>query len=231
MLDYMAFAIFPYVAISIELVVSIYRYYSNSYKFSSLSSEFLESNQLFWGSVPWHYGILGVLAGHLLAFCFPKEFIAFGSVPVRLFILELTALVFGLLSLFGLILLLKRRLTNDRIRVVTSNMDILVLVLLLIQVASGVGIAITCRWGSMWYASSMVPYLKSVFTFAPNLGFIKAMPFIVKVHVFNAFLLIAILPFTRLVHFLVLPVHYIWRSWQVVIWNYDRKSIRKTDKN
>ena len=83
------------------------------------------------------------------------------------------------------------------------------------------------RWGMTWYAASMVPYLKSIFMLNPQMEYVMAMPLLVKIHVVNAFLIIAVLPFTRLVHFLVLPVHYLWRSWQVVIWNYDRKNIRK----
>ena len=227
MLDFVLFSVYPYVAMAIMLVVSIFIFTSNSYKFSSLSSEFLENKQLFWGSVSWHYGIIIVLLGHLLAFLFPKEFLLFASVPMRLVILEVTALIFGLMSLYGMIMLIRRRLTNERIQVVTTKGDILVLVLLLLQVGTGVGIAVFNRWGSTWYAASLVPYLKSVFCFKPNLGYVASMPWLVKLHIASAFTLIAVLPFTRLVHFLVLPVHYIWRSWQVVIWNWDRKKIRK----
>ncbi len=225
--DFILFAVFPYVAVGIELSVSIFRYYTNSYRFSSLSSEFLEGKELFWGSVPWHYGIIVVLLGHLIGFLFPKEVLAFGSVPMRLLILEVTALIFGMMAFWGLIFLLKRRFTNKRIKAVTAKMDIFVLVLLLIQVGTGLATAIHYRWGSTWYASAMVPYLKSLFVLKPNISYITGLPWVVKLHIFNAMFLNAIIPFTRLVHFLVLPIHYIWRSWQIVIWNWDRKNIRK----
>jgi len=183
----------------------------------------LESEQLFWGSVPWHYGILTILTGHLLGFLFPRQMLLFGSVPIRLLIIEVFSLIFGLMALFGLIMLIRRRFENKRIRVVTSRMDIIVLFLLLVQVVSGVGTAINYRWGFNWYATSMVPYLRSLFCFNPEMQYVSAMPALVKLHISNAFLIVAVLPFTRLLHFLVLPVHYIWRSWQVVIWNWDRK--------
>lgn len=227
MFDFILFAVFPYVAVTVELVVSIYRYRNNSYKFSSLSSEFLENNQLFWGSVPWHYGIIVLLFGHFLGFLFPREVLAFGSVPMRLLIIEISALVFGLMALFGLVVLMHRRLTQPRIKVVTSRMDIFILALLLLQVITGVSTALFYRWGINWYAASMVPYLKSLFLLSPKLGYVVSLPLVVKLHIVGAFLIIAILPFSRLLHFLVLPVHYLWRSWQVVIWNYDRKKIRK----
>lgn len=228
MFDFILFAVFPYIAVSIELVVSIYRYRTNSYKFSSLSSEFLENGQLFWGSVPWHYGIIILLCGHVVGFLFPAQVLAFGSVPLRLLIIETSALIFGLLTLFGLIVLLHRRLTNSRIKVVTSRMDIFILCILLVQVVTGVSMAVFYRWGINWYAAAMVPYLKSLFMLSPKLGYVASLPLVVKMHIAGAFLIIAVLPFSRLLHFLVLPVHYLWRNWQVVIWNYDRKKIRKS---
>jgi nitrate reductase gamma subunit len=168
-----------------------------------------------------------VLLGHVVAFLFPREVMIFNEVPVRRLILEVTALAFGLMALVGLLVLIRRRLTNDRVWAVTSKLDMLVLGLLLIQTASGIYIATQYRWGSMWYVTSLVPYLRSLFVLKPNLEYISPMPGVIKLHVANAFCLIAVLPFTRLVHFLVLPVQYIWRSWQVVIWNWDRKKIRR----
>ncbi len=227
MFDVALFIIFPYVAIVLEIAVSLYRYFSGSYKFSSLSSEFLEGRELFWGSQPWHYGIMLVLLGHVIGFMFPKEVLLFNEMPVRRLILEVTALSFGMMAFLGLLVLVKRRFTSDRVWAVTSKMDLLVLLLLLVQTGSGIYIALQYRWGSSWYAATLVPYLRSLFVLKPNLEYMSPMPWVVKLHVVNAFGLIAILPFTRLVHFLILPVQYIWRSWQVVIWNYDRKTIRK----
>ena len=227
MFDLALFVIFPYLALVLEIAVSFYRYFSGSYKFSSLSSEFLEGRELFWGSQPWHYGILFVLVGHVVGFLFPKEVLLFNEVPVRRLILEVTALTFGLMALVGLLVLIRRRFTNDRVWAVTAKMDLFVLFLLLIQTFSGIYIAVQYRWGSSWYASALVPYLRSLFVLKPNLEYIAPMPWVVKLHIANAYCLIAVLPFTRLVHFLVLPVSYAWRSWQVVIWNWDRKKIRK----
>lgn len=228
MLNQLLFVIFPYVAIAVMLVVSIYRYFNNSYKFSSLSSEFLESDKLFWGSVPWHYGILTLLVGHLIGFLFPVHVMAFNSVPLRMLIIEIAALIFGLISLFGLITLIRRRFVVKRVRVVTSKMDIIILFFLLLQTLSGIGTAVMYRWGINWYATSMAPYLSSIFCFNPQMEYVMNMPNLVKFHIVNAFFILALLPFTRLLHFLILPVQYLWRPWQIVIWNYDRKNrVRK----
>jgi nitrate reductase gamma subunit len=52
------------------------------------------------------------------------------------------------------------------------------------------------------------------------------MPWTIKYHVVGAFLIIALIPFTRLVHVLVLPLHYLVRPYQRVIWNWKRETIR-----
>jgi nitrate reductase gamma subunit len=228
--DVFLFAVFPYVVGLSAIVISLWRYVTTGFKFSSLSSQFLEGKSLFWGSVPWHMGIMIVLLGHLIAFLFPREILVWNSIPVRLLILEVSALACGLLAFIGMVLLIHRRLTNDRIRAVTSKVDVLVLTLLFIQVGTGVSIALTNRWGSSWFAIALAPYLQSIFTLQPKVNFIAGMPFLVKLHVFNAFLIIGVLPFTRLIHLLVPPLAYIVRPYQLVMWNWDRKKIRMNDR-
>lgn len=225
--DQLLFGIFPYVAVVLALIVSIIRYRIQMFKFTSLSSQFLEGKDLFWGSVPWHYGILVVLSGHFLAFLFPKELLAFNSVPIRLVLLEVTGLAMALLAFIGLVLLIIRRFTNKRVQVVSRGSDYVILFVLLIQILTGIAIAVGYRWGSNWYASSMVPYLRSLFTLQPNLGYVSSMPWPVKLHILNAFVIIFLIPFTRFVHFLVVPLHYISRPWQVVKWNWDPSKSRK----
>lgn len=215
----MLFGVFPYVAIILAVAVTLWRYFDDRFSYSSLSSQFLESRQLFWGSVTWHYGILFVLAGHLLGFLVPGTVLVWNGAPLRLYILESTALMFGLLALWGLIVLIIRRAVSARVRAVTSMMDVVLLLLLLAQVAAGVGIAIIYRWGSSWYAGLAVPYLWSILILSPDVALVSNLPFLVQLHVVGAFLILALLPFTRLVHLLSLPYSYLWRPYQVVIWN------------
>ena len=210
--------LFPYVAVATLVVVTIYRYFSNRFSFSSLSSQFLEERKLFWGSIPWHYGIIIILLGHLIGFLIPRQVTAFNGVPIRLFILEATALTFGILTLFGLISLVYRRTANTRIRAVTSRMDVVILIMLLAQVATGLYVALFDRWGSAWYVSTAVPYLWSLVKFNPETELLTSLPLMVKLHVINAFAILAVYPFTRLVHITTFPLTYIWRPYQVVIW-------------
>ena len=63
---------------------------------------------------------------------------------------------------------------------------------------------------------------RSLATFSPEVAYVAALPWLVKLHIVNAFLIIAVFPFTRLVHILVVPNPYLWRRPQVVIWNRSR---------
>lgn len=226
MLDYLFFIVLPYIAVTLLVVVSIYRYVTNKFSYSSLSSQFLEGDELFYGSVPWHIGIIGALTGHVIGFFFPKEVLWFNGVPLRLYVLEATGFVFGLLALIGIVALVWRRITTSRVRSVTSAVDTVVLILLFAQVVLGVYTALFYRWGSSWFAASLVPYLRSLFLFQPDIANILPMPLVVRLHIINAFLLVAIFPFSRLVHMVSIPLTYLWRPYQVVIWNWNRRKTR-----
>lgn len=220
------FIALPYLALLVFLIGSIYRYKSKKFTYSSLSSQFLETRKLYWGSLPFHWGIVFLFFGHLIAFAIPRSVLLWNQQPVRLAILEITAFVFGIMTLFGLINLFYRRITNSRIRVVTNYMDIILEILLLAQVFLGLWVAYGFRWGSSWFAIVLTPYLYSIFNLNPQVDAVIMLPVIVQLHIIGAFLIVMIIPFTRLVHFLVFPLSYLWRPYQKVIWNWDRKKIR-----
>lgn len=216
--DILMFAALPYVAVFTLLLVSIQRYRSQSFTFSSLSTQLLENKRHFWAMVPFHYGILAVFAGHLLAFLMPRAILSWNSAPMRLYLLEVTGLACAVLTLVGLIAMIVRRFTNSKLRVVSTPADVILYALLVFQVVTGIAIAVIHPWGSSWFAASLTPYLRSLFTFNPDISYIVGMPMLIKLHIINAFLVVGFFPFTRLVHILVIPNPYLWRKPQVVRW-------------
>lgn len=223
-LDQFLFVALPYVCLFTFFLMTIYRYRAQSFSYSSLSSQFLENENHFWAVVPFHYGILVVTAGHLIAFLIPRSILWWNRVPLRLYLLEISALTFGLLTLIGLVGIVARRATYSKIRKVTTPTDWLLFGMLLAQVVSGVSIALFYPWGSQWFASNLSPYLWSIFKLAPDAAFVSALPEWVKFHIVLAFLTIGFFPFTRLVHVLVIPNPYLWRKPQVVRWyGYQRR--------
>ncbi len=225
--DTILFAILPYVSLTVFFLVTIRRYRLRSFSYSSLSSQFLENEQHFWGSVPFHYGILVVLGGHAAAFFVPQSILGWNSAPMRLMALEVTGFAFAILTLIGLVNIVVRRWTHSKARRVTTLGDWFIYGGLLVQVLTGIGIAVVYGWGSSWFSTSMTPWMWSIIKLSPDVSYIAPMPLMVKLHVVNAFLLILVFPFTRLVHVLVVPNPYLWRKTQVVLWNWDRKQIRK----
>jgi nitrate reductase gamma subunit len=212
------FQVFPYVALALLVIVSIQRMRSKPFSVSSLSSQLLERKLLFFGSIPFHWGLLIILLGHLLALLVPQGLLWWNAVPIRLFLLEITGLALALWTLGGLLVLLYRRLSNRRIRVVTHPTDVMVLLLLLVSVVTGILTALLYRYGSFWFPSVFTPYLWSIFTLRPRPELVADLPFWIQLHVFSFWVLLALFPFTRLIHIITVPLGYLWRPWQLVIW-------------
>ena len=219
MWDTLLFAVIPYVAVVVAVVGGIARYRMDRFSYSSQSSQFLESRALFWGSVFWHYGILLILGAHVLAVMFWDPWSVLVGDPNRLYTLEVIGLAVSLLALAGLAVLIVRRLAVRRVAAVTSTMDWVLLIVLAAQVILGVWISLGYRWGSDWYLYTIVPWIHSLFKLNPQVEYVVNLPIVVKTHVVLGFALIALFPFTRLVHVVTYPVTYLWRSYQLVIWN------------
>lgn len=213
------FAVIPYLAVALAVVGGIARYRLDRFSYSSQSSQFLESRSLFWGSVAWHYGILVVLGAHILAVIFWDQWASLVGNPSRLYVLEVVGLALSLLAAIGIGILLVRRIVVPRVRAVTTPMDWVLLVLLAAQMVLGIWIALGYRWGSEWYVFTSVPWLHSLVKLNPKPEYMVSLPAVVKLHAVLGFALLALFPFTRLVHIVTAPVTYLWRSYQVVVWN------------
>lgn len=224
MLATVLFIALPYTAITLAIVVGIYRYYSDRFSYSSFSSQFLENRSLFWGSVLWHYGIVIILSVHLFAFIFPGVWGALTADRMRLYVIEVLGLAMALLTIIGMALLFYRRSTVPRVRCVTTWTDWLLLIALLVQVILGFWVAFFYRWGSDWFLHTAQPWLISLLVFQPKIEYVSALPAVVQWHLLWGFVIIAIFPFTRLVHVVAYPITYLWRPIQVVIWNRARSA-------
>lgn len=219
MFDTFLFIGFPYIALALAVVVGTYRYFSDRFSYSSLSTQFLENSKLFWGSISWHYGIILILLAHLTAWLIPPVHLAVLGGYLRTVVLEVTGWALAIYSLFGLLLLAYRRLAVSRISVTSNLPDWLLLLSLIIQVGLGLYVAIFYRYGGLWFTKVAAGWLWSLFTLRPDITYIQTMPWAVKLHFFFAFVVILLFPFTRLVHIFTFPITYLWRPYQVVIWN------------
>lgn len=220
MLNSFIFVVMPYVALALLIFVTPYRYFSNRLTWTTYSTQFLERDKLFWGSVPWHFGIILALLGHFAGVVCPQGMARLLANQQVLLVMESIGLAAGLLALFGSLLLLLRRVNEGVLKRVTFCSDWVLLYLLIMQAATGIYIATFMRWGSVWYLHTAVPYFYTLLSFKPELAYVTDLPLIFKLHSAGAFLIIALLPFTKLVHLLFSPIAYLkdppilyrWRS-------------------
>lgn len=219
------FVIFPYVALFTATIVTIYRSIYRPFSISSLSSQLLERQKLFWGSIPFHWGITIILTGHLLAIFVPQSIVLWNAEPLRLYLLEISGIGLGLWATFGMVVLLWRRASISRIRAVSTPMDYVVVLMLLVSLVTGVIIASSYRWGSYWFTGIFTPYIWSILTFRPDVAPLIPLPFTLKLHVFSFYMLTVAFAFSRLVHIIAWPLGYLLRPWQIVIWLRKARSV------
>lgn len=213
-MDDLLFVVLPYVAVTLAVVVSVLRWRRAPFSVSALSSQLLEGRRLFWGSVSFHWGLSLVLLGHLAALLVPRAFTLWNGAPIRLYLLEITGFALGVWAAIGLSILIHRRLTNRRVAAVTTKMDLVVLAIIAVQIATGLWIAVGYRWGSFWGTGVFVPYIRSLAFFDPRPELVAPLPFILKAHVVSFWAFLLVFPFTRLVHIITVPLGYLTRPWQ-----------------
>lgn len=212
------FVIFPYISLLLAIVVTVYRSIFRPFSISSLSSQLLERRKLYWGSISFHWGITIILAGHLIAIFLPQSIVLWNAQPLRLYLLEITGIGLAVWATIGIVVLMWRRVSVSRIRSVSTPMDYVVNVLLLVALVTGLIISTSYRWGSYWFTGIFSPYLMGILTFRPDAAPLVPLPFTIKLHVFNFYLLALAFPFSRLVHIITWPLGYLLRPWQIVVW-------------
>ncbi len=185
---------------------------------SSMSSQMLENRWLVWGAVPFHFGILVVFFGHLIPLLIPGTWQSLVSHRPALLTIESIGMGAAMLTVIGLAVLLARRLGSAAVRAGSRVADVLVVVLLIAQAMMGLYIATVHRWGAVWSPRTTTPYLWSVFTLRPEPAFVAGVPLLVTLHVALAWVILGLIPFTRLIHMFFFPLQYLWQRPQRVVW-------------
>lgn len=227
-INLLVWVVFPYVALSTMIGASLYRYYTNQYSYSSLSSQFLGAGkELGVGSLLWHIGLFMILFGHFMAMILTPFYKLFKESSIILETgLDLLRYTAAVAVLLGLLILIRRRLVNKRLRRVTSKFDWLVLLLLVYQILSGFWMIIShSSQEGFWFEDNLAPWIRGILTFRPMVP--EGVGLFSTIHVVSPFLILFLVPFTRLVHMFTFPFDYIWRSYQIVVWNSDKKQSKE----
>ena len=214
------FGIYPYIAIFVCLLGSWIRFDREPYTWKASSSQMLRTKDMRMASNLFHVGIIAILMGHFVGLLTPVEiYHSFISSESKQLLAMVSGGFFGLVCLAGILMLVRRRFTDPRIRATSSTSDNLILILLLVQLILGL-LTIFASAGHL-DGSVMVQlgtWAQSVVTFQPTKAAlaIESVNIIYKLHVFVGLTILLLVPFTRLVHIISAPVWYLGRRYQVV---------------
>ncbi len=219
-MTFFMFQIFPYIAITFFLLGSVLRFDRDPYSWRSKSSQLLRKKQLVWGSVLFHLGILAILGGHAVGLLTPIAiFDAMGISHGAKQILAITAGgIAGVFCFIGLILLLHRRLFDERIRATSSFTDIFVLILLLAQLCLGMyTITVSMHHLDGHEMVKFMNWAQHIVTFRGGAHeYLVDVAPIFKTHISLGLLILFVWPFTRLVHVFSAPFGFVFRPYQIV---------------
>lgn len=190
------FGIFPYVALGLLVAGTLVRYLL--LRKQDLSAEVTEAWAVFASGRLWQVSLLLLLLAHLFVLIAPRAVLGWNASSARLYVLEIMLLVVAIASLAGVLGQLWRNLKRHNGSVLAELSDTVLLALLFVGIGSGLLLSILYRWGSVWGAMVLAPYLASVFRGKPLATFVLQLPFLVRLHVFSLFAALAVVPATRL---------------------------------
>ena len=145
------------------------------------------------------YSAFAVIAGlHLLAFAVPKDVLLWNQDLRRLFLLEGAGMGAGSVALAGFLAIQVRQLRAPDGWSADSPADVVAGTLVFMITMAGIAVALTYRWASSWSAVTVVPYLHSLLRLRPSTAVVARLPFLVRLHLFGAFALLAIAPLSRI---------------------------------
>jgi nitrate reductase gamma subunit len=206
MRDQFLFAIAPWLAALCCLLTASVQYLG-----SRQTSESAETDTHWQGPADgltkwWRYSIAVVFLGHVLAVAFPGSLLLWNRQLLRLIVLESVGLIAGSVALVCVVALAVRRQWWRECRDPLGPADAIAATLILLDIISGLALAVRYRWASSWSGVTLTPYLHSLVGFKPSVVLIAHMPFVVKLHVFSAFAVLAVMPLTGLARTLVVAL-------------------------
>lgn len=227
--------IFPYITLTIFVLGHIYRYNTDQFGWGAQSSEFIQKDALLkWGSMLFHYGIVFVFFGHVAGVLVPKD--VYDALGITEEMYHFGAVWFGGLAgvatVIGGALLTVRRMSSKRVSRNSSAKDLLTLLWIGVVVVVGFTntVGYTATGGEFDYRATIGPWFRGILSFRPMPELMVIAPLGFKLHVFTAFLLFAIWPFTRLVHVWSLPLEYLTRKYVVYRKMNPRKALRAMER-
>ncbi|MFK4068259.1 respiratory nitrate reductase subunit gamma [Streptomyces sp. NPDC029674] len=210
--------VLPYLAFVLLVAGTLWRYRYDKFGWTTRSSQVYESKLLNIASPMFHYGILFVLAGHLVGLFLPESWTDKAGVSEHTY--HLFSLyggtAAGVLLVVGILLLLYRRRTNTPVFRATTANDKLMYLVLFAAIVLGMVAKLAHSSGDGYdYRDSIAPWARSLFTLQPDIDRMTGVPVLYEIHAVVGMVLFALVPFTRLVHMFSAPLQYLFRPYVV----------------
>jgi nitrate reductase gamma subunit len=101
---------------------------------------------------------------------------------------------------------------QPRLKIVTTRNDLITLAALAVVIATGLYNVLFSNFNMLY---SVAPWIRGIVTFTPDSTLMLDVPLSFRIHVTAAWALLAISPFTRLVHIWSVPLFYLTRPFIV----------------
>ena len=213
--------IVPYLCLATFAVGHVWRYRYDKFGWTTRSSQLYEDRLLRLGSPLFHFGMLGVVGGHVVGLLVPRSWTEAVGIGDHLYhrAAVLGGLAAGLMALAGMVILIYRRRTVGPVFSATTPMDKVMYAFLGAVIVLGmwntVAGSVFALGGEYNYREGVSVWYRSFLAFAPQPDLMAQAPIGFQLHALVAFSLFALWPFTRLVHVFSAPVGYLTRPYIV----------------
>jgi nitrate reductase gamma subunit len=212
-LNNLLFTYLPHIAIAVFWFGTITSFIRANKNIQAKSSQLLADNKLRLGSNLFHIGILAVLLGHFTLFLPEQWYHHFMTTETKRAIALTSGSFFGLMAVSGMLILTIRRIRIKRVRWNSRFHDYFIIILLLFEAIIGLSSTSVTAMSSVDDYASLGQWAVKVISFQPDAGALIAGKSIVyKIHIVIGLFIIMIFPFTKLMHMLVYPLAYFFRS-------------------
>jgi nitrate reductase gamma subunit len=205
----------PYAALAAFVLGHLWRWRHDRFGWATFRTPLVRNRLLRLGSPLVHLGVVAVIVGHVLGLLVPSTWTAaIGLGQSGYDLISVTAgTLAGATMLVGLALLVARRVADPTIRQDTSVLDVVMYLALGLVVVLGLAatVGVNVLGPGHDYRETVAVWFRGVFLLRPDPSLMVAAPVLFQLHTLSALALIAIWPFTRLVHALAVPIAVFWQ--------------------
>lgn len=204
------FAVYPYICLVIFTLGLGIRYIGTPGEWNARSSNLYAKRSLAVGSYIFHYSIILAFFGHIIGLLIPETILsAFGlSYQFHTMLASFFGKILALGVFIGAGILLVRRCLVREVWDTTYCMDIVVLCFIIFQSITG-----GCQdfIGGFDVFDTVAPWVRGVLCCDPRPELMLTAPAYLKIHAVCGFTIVAMIPFSRLVHFISAPIFWFAR--------------------